>query len=93
MDTNDPFVPIEDVAKHFHVSVSTVRAWVRQDMIPSHTYVKLGNTYRFSIARIVSALTSQNGAKEEDPAVEEAEPEADAPVQLELDFGNPDEDV
>ena len=27
---NEPFVTIEDVAKHFSVSVSTVRAWVHQ---------------------------------------------------------------
>lgn len=32
------FVGIEDVAKHFNVSVSTARAWVRQKEIPkTHT--------------------------------------------------------
>lgn len=28
------YVPIEDVAKHFSVSISTIRAWVRQRQIP-----------------------------------------------------------
>ena len=37
---NEPFVPIEDVAKHFSVSVSTVRAWVRQKHIPEDTFMK-----------------------------------------------------
>ena len=42
---NEPFVPIEDVAKHFSVSISTVRAWVRQKHIPEDAYFKIGKTY------------------------------------------------
>ena len=34
------YVPIEDVAKHFSVSISTIRAWVRQDQIPQDTTKK-----------------------------------------------------
>ena len=34
------YVPIEDVAKHFSVSISTIRAWVRQQDIPQDTYIK-----------------------------------------------------
>ena len=41
-----PFVPIEDVSKHFSVSIST--------------YIKVGNTYRFSIPDVSEALTSQH---------------------------------
>ena len=55
---NEPFVPIEDVAKHFSVSISTVRAWVRQEHIPKDTYVKIGNTYRFRVGDVANALTS-----------------------------------
>ena len=36
------YVPIEDVAKHFSVSISTIRAWVRQQDIPQDTYIKVG---------------------------------------------------
>jgi excisionase family DNA binding protein len=57
---NGPFVPIEDLSKHFSVSVSTIRAWVRQGHIPKNTYIKVGNTYRFSIADVSSALTNQH---------------------------------
>jgi transposase-like protein len=92
--STEPFVPIEDLAKHFTVSVSTVRAWVRQDLIPKHTYVKVGNTYRFCVSKVVEALTAPAPAPE---TVQEAPPEApaedDTPVQLELDFNNPDEDA
>ena len=55
---NEPFVPIEDVAKHFSVSISTVRAWLRQEHIPKSTYVKIGNTYRFRVGDVADALTT-----------------------------------
>ena len=50
------FVGIEDVAKHFNVSVSTARAWVRQKETPKNTYVKIGKTYRFKLDAVVEAL-------------------------------------
>jgi excisionase family DNA binding protein len=55
---SESFVPIEDVAKHFSVSISTVRAWVRQKHIPEDTYIKIGSTYRFRVSDVESALTS-----------------------------------
>lgn len=85
-----PYVPIEDVAKHFTVTISCIRGWVRQGKIPKHTYIKLGNTYRFNIPLVVDALTQMH--KEEPvPVVVEAADVA-VPVQLELNF-NPDEDL
>ena len=53
------YVPIEDVAKHLSVSISTIRGWIRRKYIPDHTYIKVGNTYRFSIDDVVSALSSK----------------------------------
>ena len=53
------YVPIEDVAKHLSVSISTIRGWIRRKYIPEHTYIKVGNTYRFSIDDVVSALSSK----------------------------------
>lgn len=58
------YVPIENVAEYFSVSVSTIRAWVRQDRIPQKTYIKVGNTYRYCIPEISEALTSR-GVPEE----------------------------
>tara|TARA_R100000951_G_C2535084_1_gene147575 strand:+ start:171 stop:461 length:291 start_codon:yes stop_codon:yes gene_type:complete len=57
---NGPFVPIEDLSKHFSVSVSTIRGWVRKGHIPKSTYIKVGNTYRFSIGDVSEALTQQH---------------------------------
>lgn len=53
----EPFVQIEDLAKHFAVSISTIRAWVRQGHIPKATYIKIGNTYRFNKTAVSGALT------------------------------------
>lgn len=63
-DTNE-FVSIEDVAKHFTVSVSTARAWVRQGAIPKNTYVKIGKTYRFKLDAVVAALLGDQAEKKE----------------------------
>lgn len=85
-----PYVPIEDVAKHFTVTISCIRGWVRQGKIPKHTYIKLGNTYRFNIPLVVDALTQMQ--KEEPVPVVTETADVAVPVQLELNF-NPDEDL
>lgn len=90
--TQTPFLPIEELAKHLTVSVSCVRGWVRQSKIPKHTYIKIGNTYRFNIPMVIEALTRipNDEVKPVDAVVEVSSiPE---PVQLELNF-NPDEDL
>lgn len=87
---SEPFVPIEELAKHFTVSISTVRAWVRQGLIPPETYIKIGNTYRFSISKVVAALTKTPKDDVEVPVKVEV---LNAPIQLELDFNDPDKDI
>ena len=59
------YVPIEDVAKYFSVSISTIRAWVRQNQIPKDTYIKIGNTYRFCVDDVANALTKAEDPEEE----------------------------
>lgn len=86
MSTTEPLVPIEDLAKHFTVSVSTIRTWVRHGMIPKSTYIKAGNTYRFSIPAVVAALS----AAESEPEVSPKPPDVPAPTPAPVH--NPDED-
>lgn len=88
--SDEPLVPIEDLAKKFTVSVSTVRAWLRQGYIPPSCYVKIGSTYRFDLAKVMEFLINQN-KPEPKPEPEPAIP--GDPVQLELPFNNPDEDL
>tara|TARA_R110000765_G_scaffold72292_2_gene140378 strand:+ start:605 stop:859 length:255 start_codon:yes stop_codon:yes gene_type:complete len=82
---NPKYVPIEDVAKYFSVSISTIRAWVRQNQIPKDTYIKVGNTYRFCVDDVADALTKTKDTDEE--AREEFQAEAKE------DFDNLDNDV
>ena len=79
------YVPIEDVSKHFSVSISTVRGWIRRNHIPSSTYIKVGNTYRFSLPDVVTALSSV-----EEEIVSPETNLDEAPTDFDLD---PDEDL
>ena len=79
------YVPIEDVAKYFSVSISTIRAWVRQNQIPKDTYIKIGNTYRFCVDDVANALT-----KAEDPEEEILE---EFKSRAKTAFANIDDDV
>ena len=81
------YVPIEDVSKHFSVSISTVRGWIRRNHIPPSTYIKVGNTYRFSLPDVVTALSS---VEEESVCMLPAKNLDDAPTNFDLD---PDEDL
>lgn len=80
---NDPaYVPIEDVSKHFSVSISTIRGWIRRKHIPPSTYIRVGNTYRFSIPAVVSALSSADDT----PAPEEVSPKTNFDLDPDEDF-------
>jgi predicted site-specific integrase-resolvase len=76
-------VPIDGLAKHLHISVHTVRAWLRNGYIPAHTYLKVANTYRFDVAAVVAAL--KGSPNEQVEAVHKAVVDS-TPQQLELDF-------
>tara|TARA_R100001129_G_C5307205_1_gene244107 strand:- start:42 stop:305 length:264 start_codon:yes stop_codon:yes gene_type:complete len=86
---NEPFVSIEDVAKHFSVSISTVRSWVRQKRIPENTYIKIGNTQRFRIRDVADALTN---AKKETIHVIDSIKNMHK-INDDLDFNDLDEDI
>lgn len=88
---DEAFVPIEDVAKHFAVSVSTVRAWIRQDLVPA---LKVGGVYRFKISEVEQAIRKLSGGElvreEADGSLTVNVPEGTA--QMALNF-NPDDDI
>ena len=77
---NEHFVPIDNVAKHFSVSVSTVRAWVRQGHIPEDTYVKIGNTYRFRVGDVLTALMKVSSKRSEETVSEDSLAELDEDI-------------
>ena len=77
----EAYVPIETVAKHFAVSISTVRAWLRTNKIPTNTYIKIGNTYRFNLTGVEAALLNSVSF-----TVPEEDYMAEGSMQLELDL-------
>ena len=89
MVATDAYVSIEEVAKYFSVSVSTVRAWLRQGFIPKEAYLKIGHTYRFKIKDVEHYLIT---AKQKETQVKEELVKAYTPKQLELNF-NSDDDI
>lgn len=93
---NDQYVSIDEVAKYYSVSVSTVRSWIRSGKLTASDFLKLGNTYRFKIADVDVALRRVSTEASPEPVVETATtatPDSNAPVQLELNFDNPDKDI
>ena len=70
--TQTPFATLEEVAKYFVVSTSTVRNWLRNGTIPKDTYLKIGYAYRFNLPEVEAALLKA----------------PKTPVQLELDLGD-----
>jgi|TARA_R100000234_G_scaffold79641_1_gene49857 predicted DNA-binding transcriptional regulator AlpA len=64
MEHAEPFVPIEKVADHFAVSISTVRTWIRTDNLPKDSFLKIGNTYRFRLSEVSDALMKAKDTEE-----------------------------
>ena len=84
---DDAYVPIEKVAEHFAVSVSTVRTWIRNEDLPA---LKLGGIYRFKLSEVEAKLRNTEVSVPQEVAVAT---EVKEPVQLEFDFSNPDKDI
>ena len=86
------FVPIEELAKQFSVSPSTIRAWQRTGVLPRDTYMKIGTTYRFNAEKIIAHFTSPFD-KEPEPEPTPTPTTTEEPTQMELDIGDSTEDL
>lgn len=75
------YLTIQELAAHFAVSVSTVRAWLRTGAIPADKYLKVGNTFRFLVPEVEAALREHTQKK----ALEKAE-KATAEPTVDQDF-------
>lgn len=76
--STEMYVPIEQVAKQYSVSVSTIRMWTREGYIHGPAVLRLGGTYRYNLQKVQECLTAPK-------APEDKAPES-APVQGELDL-------
>jgi excisionase family DNA binding protein len=71
MSDFDSYVPVEEVAEHLSVKVSTIRQWVNKGFIPKTTYIKVGYTYRFNVPAVVEALKQDSPDMETDQITEQ----------------------
>ena len=74
---NEPFVTIDDVAKHFSVSQTTVRNWVKHKHIPEEAFMKIGHTYRFRLSDVVTAVMKASSKRSEETVGEDSLAELD----------------
>ena len=52
----ETYVPIDVVASRLSIRPNTLRKWIREGSIQKHTYIKVGNTYRFNADAVIDAL-------------------------------------
>ena len=57
------YATIREVAEYFGVSVSTVRNWLREGVIPDTTFIKVKETYRFNMPLVEAALLAARDKK------------------------------
>ena len=72
MSDLETYKPIDDLAEALSIKPQTLRAWVRQGLIPRGTYIKAANTYRFNIPKVLAALSSDEPVVEKEPKWEAA---------------------
>ena len=73
----EPWVSLEDIARHLAVSQDTVHRWIRNRQMPAH---KVGRIWRFQICEVddwVRAGSAQSGPKGRDSRGGNAENAAD----------------
>lgn len=80
---DEPYVTIDELAKHFSMSVHTIRKRMQRGDVPT---LKIGRVYRFRKSEFEAYLRNQSQDFNDDP---------NAPQQLSLDFDidDPNEDI
>ena len=75
---------VQEVAKYFGISESTVRLWVKKGTIARDCYIKADLTYRFDIPAIEKHL--RGGEFEGDKSWQEELAKKETEVSLDDDF-------
>lgn len=60
----EPYVSLEDVAKYFAVSASTVRIWTRKNKVP---HIRAGGVFRYKLSEVEKSLREADKKPEVDP--------------------------
>lgn len=94
--TGKPIVDVKELADLLGVSVQTIRNWVRSELIPPSSYIKVERTYRFVVDDVVAALRA-NAIPDKNPNQMElplgiAAPEQHAPTRAPIALYDEDEE-
>ena len=84
---------IEEVATHYRVSISTVRSWIRDKLIP---FIKVGGMYRFKMSEVDAAFLLRTKQQTVVPVVEQAAatpPTVTVAPKATAAAFNPDQDI
>lgn len=71
----EEYSTIAQVATHYQVSISTVRSWIRDKLIP---FLKVGGMYRFKMSEVDAAFLLRTKQRPAVPAVPVVEQEGAA---------------
>ena len=77
---------VQEVAKFFDISESTVRLWVKKGLIDRSCYVKADTTYRFDIPAIEKHLRGGQDIKSEEMSNEFNDTDLSVEDYLDEDF-------
>lgn len=80
--SEDKYITIQNLADHYLVSVSTIRAWIRTKKIPADAYLKIGSTFRFKLSEVDASLR-----------IAEAKRLAEKMAEQDALASNPDQDL
>jgi len=64
----EEYSTIAQVATHYQVSISTVRSWIRDKLIP---FLKVGGMYRFKMSEVDAAFLLRTKQRPAIPVVEQ----------------------
>jgi excisionase family DNA binding protein len=64
---HENYVTIEQTAKYYQVSISTVRSWIRQNIIP---FLKVRGIYRIKLTDVDKAFADR-AAENPEPVVQQ----------------------
>ena len=62
MDLSENLVDINKVAEFFNVPLSEIEEWIEKDIIEINSYIKIENTYRFQLSKIVENLQKHSNS-------------------------------
>lgn len=62
MQQNEPWLSLEEIARHLGVSQDTVHRWIRTRTLPAH---KVGRLWKFQVSEVNEWVRAGKGGEDE----------------------------